>query len=69
MASAELNNRLGIECITDMVRRSRLHWFGHVERNDSDDWISACRRFEVDLERDRGKGRKTWDECVKMDLV
>jgi len=35
-ASAELNSRLGIECITDVVRRSRLRWFGHVERKDSD---------------------------------
>jgi len=36
-ASAELNSRLGIECITDVVRRSSLQWFGHVERKDSED--------------------------------
>jgi len=30
-ASAELNSRLGIECITDVVRRSRLQWFANVE--------------------------------------
>jgi len=30
-ASAELNSWLGIECIMDVVRRSRLQWFGHVE--------------------------------------
>jgi len=40
-AWAELNSRLGIECITNVVRRSRLWWFGHVERKDSDDWVSA----------------------------
>jgi len=39
-ASAELNSRLGIQCITDVVRRSRHWWFGHAERNDSDDWVS-----------------------------
>jgi len=39
-----------------------------VERKDSDDWVSACRRFEVNAVRDRGRGRKTWDECVK-DLI
>jgi len=32
--SAELSSRLGIECNTDMLRRSRLWWFGHVERKD-----------------------------------
>jgi len=26
-ASAELYSQLGIECITDMVKRSRLRWF------------------------------------------
>jgi len=33
----ELDSQLGIECITDVVRRCRLRWFGHVERKDSDD--------------------------------
>jgi len=33
------------------------------------DWVSACRSFEVNEVRDRGKGRKTWDECVKKHLV
>jgi len=30
--SAELNSRLGIECNIYAVKRSRLWWFGHVER-------------------------------------
>jgi len=42
-ASAELNSRLGIECITAVVKQSRLRWFGQVEKKDSDDWFSACR--------------------------
>jgi len=46
-ASAELTSRLGIKCITDVVRRSRLQWFGHVERKHSDDWVSACKTFQV----------------------
>jgi len=68
-ARAELNTRLGIKCITDVVRRSRLWWFGHVERKDSDYSVSACRGSEFNGVRDRGRGRKTWDECVKKDLV
>jgi len=27
-----------------------LRWFGYVERKDSDDWILACRGFEVNGE-------------------
>jgi len=68
-ASAELNSRLGSECNTNVVRRSRLWWFGLVERKEYDDWVSACRVFEVIEVRDRGRSKKTWDECVKKDLV
>jgi len=69
-ASAELNSQLDIECITcislDMVIRSRLRWFGHVERKDSDDVVSAGRSFKVNEVRDKGSVRKT---CVNTDLV
>jgi len=65
-ASAELGSRLSIECITDMVRRCRLR---HVERKDIDDWVSACRSFEVTGVIDRARSRKTWDEFVKKNFV
>jgi len=39
-----------------------------VERKDTDDWVSACRSVEINGVRDRGRGRKTLDDCVK-DLV
>jgi len=66
-ANAELNRRLGIKCATDVVRRSRLQWFGHVERKDIGDWVSACRSFEVNGVRDKGRG--TWNEFAKKYLV
>ena len=30
--TVELNRRLDIEAVTDVVRCGRLRWFGHVER-------------------------------------
>ena len=30
-----------------MVRHGRLRWFGHVERKNGDDWVSACRNVVV----------------------
>jgi len=33
------------------------------------DWDSACKSVEVNGVRDRGCGRKTWDECVKKASV
>ena len=42
-ASAELLSRLDIESVSDVIRRGRLRWFGHVERKQPDDWVSACK--------------------------
>ena len=43
----ELSQRLGIDCVSDVLRRNRLRWFGHVERKNDDDWVKACQRLEV----------------------
>jgi len=50
---------------TDVVGLSRRQRFGNVEKKDSDDCVSARISFEVNGVRDRGRGRKTWVECVK----
>ena len=68
ISSEELNARLGVEAISEIVRRGRLRWYGHIERKGSDDWVSACRDYEVVGQRSRGRGRKTWAECVRHDL-
>mgnify|MGYP003454445976 CR=1 FL=1 len=47
ISSAELYGRLGVEEVADVMRRGRLRWFGHLERKDTGDWVSACRYFEV----------------------
>ena len=66
--SDELLERLGVESITDVIRRGRLRWFGHLERKEEKDWVSACRNLEVGDKRGRGRGRKTWRECVDEDM-
>ena len=69
-ASAELLSRLDIESVSVVVRRGRLRWFGHVERKQPDDWVSACRHIVVESVNGRGRGRprKTWRECVEEDM-
>ena len=68
-ASVELLDRLGVVAVDDVVRRGRLRWFGHVERMKADDWVSACRNLVVGGgKRGRGRGRKTWKECVTDDM-
>jgi len=68
ISSVDLSRRLGIDSVTEVVRRGRLGWFGHLERKGRDDWMSACRKFEVSEPKSRGRSRKTWGECVKHDL-
>ena len=51
---------VGVQNVAEVVRRHRLRWFVHVERNSGDDWVSACRSVVVVV----GVRRKTWRECV-----
>ena len=66
--SEELRQRLGIISVCDKVREGRLRWFGHVERKDESDWVSACRDITVAGEKGRGRSRKTWKECIMDDM-
>ena len=66
--SVDLYSLLGVESVTEVVRRGRLRWFGHVERKNGDDWVSTCRNVVVAGVRCAGRGRKTWRECVKDDM-
>jgi hypothetical protein len=48
-----------------------LDGFGHVEREELDNWVSACRHMVVERVRGRSCGRpmKTWRECADEDIV
>ena len=56
----ELRRRLGIEGVVEGMTRGRLRWFGHVERKEVDDWVSACWNLEVAGSRGRVRPRMTW---------
>jgi hypothetical protein len=68
ISSVELNKRMHVTGVTDVVRQGRLRWFGHLERKDKEDWVSACRELDVVGVRGRGRSKKTWSECVRQDL-
>ena len=59
ITSEELRNRLSFEAVTEIVRRGRLRWFGHVERKVDDDWVKKCTKLEVVGKVGSGRGRKT----------
>ena len=66
--TVELRLRRGIEGVVEVMRRGRLRWFGHVERKQVDDWVSACRNLEVVGSRDRGRPRMTWRVRLDGDM-
>ena len=72
ITSGELLDRVGLVDVTEVVRRGRLRWFGHVERRGVGDWVSGCRSMEVEGCRgpfqSQGRSRKTWMDCVKADM-
>ena len=63
--TVELRRRLGIEGV---VRRGRLRWFGHVERKELDDWVSACRNLKVVGSRGRDRPTMTWRARMDGDM-
>ena len=59
LSNEALRGRLGIDCVSDFVRRSRLGWFGHVVRKDDQQWVKKCMDFKVDGSARRGRPRKS----------
>jgi len=39
-----------------------------VERKDKSDWVSASRKLQVETTKGKGRGRMTWNECVKIEM-
>ena len=61
----ELRELLGLEPVSLMIKKSRLRWFGHVERKDDNDWVKRCVTWEVEGIRQRGRQKRPGD-CVRM---
>ena len=66
--SEELRKRLDVEDVGDVVRNSRLRWFGHLERKDVGDRTSACRNIVVAGNAGKGRPKKRWMDGVEEDL-
>src|SRR5580692_2934875 len=68
LSNEELRGRLGIDCVSEAVRRGRLRWFGHVEQK-GDEWVRKCMEdLKMEGNAGRGRPRKTWLESVKDDM-
>ena len=61
-----LSNSLSNKNLDITLRTNRLRWFGHVYPCGGR--IKKCTKDEVAGKRERGRPRKTWQQCVNYDL-
>ena len=59
LSSAELRRRVG-----DVIRGSRLRWFGHGEQKDDTDWVKGCTELVFE-----GAGRGRLSVSVNLSLL
>ena len=53
---------------SDVMRRGRLRWFGHVERMDESSEVRGVRNLNVDGPFCRRGTKKTWGGVIENDL-
>ena len=64
--SEELRKLLGLEPVSLMIKKSRLRWFGHVERKDDNDWVKRCITWEVEGIRQTDSRKRPCGIVLKM---
>jgi len=65
--SEELRELSGLEPVSLMIKKSRLRWFGHVERKDDNDWVK-CITWEVEAIRQKGRPKRLGRIVLRMTL-
>ena len=66
--NAELRESMCIEKMSDVMRRSRLRWMGHVLRKEGNDWVKKSMEMTVEGSRGRGRPKMTWEKVVEREM-
>ena len=66
--SSKLRRAVGVEAISDVIRRSRLRWYGHVRWKRDAHWVKGCTMMVVEGTAPIGRPKKTWQNCASEDL-
>ena len=72
VCSHSLFSKLGFRDVEVVLRKSRMRWFGHLERSVG--WISQVRKLDLGTCKKPGRPKKTWNEFIlndkrKLDMV
>ena len=68
VTTVKLREQMGVDAVSDVVRRGRLRWLGHVLRKDDGNWVKKVMSYEVDGDRGRGRPRLSWRQVVEKDM-
>ena len=66
--SLEVAGRCELHQISDVLRKRRLGWYGHVKRRGEGEALATIRDWTVEGRRPRGRPRKTWLDNVREDM-
>ena len=55
-----MQEKIGIEPVSDVLRRNRLRRLRNVLRKGDEDWLKKCLDFTVNGKGSRGRLRKRW---------
>jgi len=44
-----LRERIGLDDIISVIQQNRWRWYGHVLRNEDNDWVKKCMEYEVEV--------------------
>ena len=58
---------MGLVRIGQVMRKSRLRWYGHVARREETHWLQRILNFPVAGKNPRGRPRKTWEGIITED--
>ena len=64
----EFRKLFGVEDLAMVMRKSRLRWLGHVEREE-EAWIKKIQKLDVQGgSRPKGRPRMSWSQVIERDL-
>jgi len=69
MKMSEIRDRVGLKAIiTDVVKKRRLTWFGHVVRRGQESIVLQSYKKEFMGKRPRGRPPKRWMDQIRHDV-
>ena len=63
-----VRSRSGLPGVDELMRRSRLRWFGHVTRREEDNYLRRALAYEAEGRRPAGRPKKTWKGVLESDM-